>query len=118
VHAIVAMIDRLPIVQPGYIACPVLVGAPVVTFSFRASRTGRVLATASEPADVTEPTGACDALSFQTDVRAWPPLLHGARFLHRVDAMLHTHFAMPPGVAAGGARGRSLSDRTAGGAEY
>jgi hypothetical protein len=102
VHAIVSMIDRLPIVQPGFIACPVLLaGTPVVTFSFRSSRSGPALATASEPANVTEPTNACDALSFQTGTRAWPSLLHGARFLHRVDRLLHVHFATPPGRAPG-----------------
>jgi hypothetical protein len=94
VHAIVALIDRLPIVQPDFIACPVqLAGVPVVTFSFRASRTGPALAGASEPTNVTEPTSACDALAFTTGAQTWPSLLHGARFLHRVDRLVHTRFA-------------------------
>jgi hypothetical protein len=101
VHAIITMIDRLPIVQPGFIACPVLLaGTPIVTFSFRSSRLGAALATASEPADVTEPTTACDALTFATATRTWPSLLQGARFLHRVDRMLHARFATPPRAAA------------------
>jgi len=94
VHAIVAMIDRLPIVQPNDIACPVqLAGIPVVTFSFRAGPDGPSLASAAEQADVTEPTGACDALTFATGSRAWPSLLHGATFLHRVDRLVHARFA-------------------------
>ena len=94
VHAIVSLIDRLPIVQPDFVACPVqLAGVPVVTFSFRASRTGPALAGASKPANVTEPTSACDALAFTTGTRAWPWLLHGARFLHWIDRLLHTTFA-------------------------
>jgi len=98
VDAIVAMVDRLPIVQPGFVACPVILpGTPVVTFAFRAGRSGPALATASEPADVTEPTTVCDALSFSTGAHVWPSLLHGARFLHRVDRMLHAHFATRPG---------------------
>jgi hypothetical protein len=70
-----------------------LAGVPVVTFSFRASRAGPALAGASEPANVTEPTSACDALAFTTGTRAWPSLLHGARFLHRIDRLVHTTFA-------------------------
>jgi hypothetical protein len=102
VHAIVALIDRLPIVQPDFIACPVqLAGVPVVTFSFRASRTGPALAGASEPANVTEPTSACDALAFTTGTRAWPSLLRGARFLHRVDRLVHTRFATATPIPAG-----------------
>ncbi|HEX5194110.1 MAG TPA: hypothetical protein VFW09_15010 [Solirubrobacteraceae bacterium] len=103
VRAIIEMIDRLPIVQPDFIACPVLLaGTPVVTFSFRSSRAGPALATASEPADVTEPTNACDALTFATGTHTWPSLLHGARFLHRVDRLLHAHFATRPGATARG----------------
>jgi hypothetical protein len=101
VQKITSMIDRLPIVQPGEIACPVLLaGTPVVTFTFAATPGGSALATASEPADVTEPTSACDALTFATGAHAWPSLLHGARFLHRVDRLVHARFATAPGAAA------------------
>jgi hypothetical protein len=107
VHAIVVMIDRLPIVQPSYVACPVmLAGTPIVTFTFRASGTGAALAAASEAADVTEPTTVCDALSFSTGAQVWPSLLRGARFLHRVDRMLHAHFATRPGHTLTIASGR------------
>jgi hypothetical protein len=102
VHAIVALIDRLPIVQPDFIACPVqLASVPVVTFSFRASRTGPALAGASEPANVTEPTSACDALAFTTGTRAWPSLLRGARFLHQVDRLVRTRFAIATAIPTG-----------------
>jgi hypothetical protein len=102
VHAIVALIDRLPIVQPDFIACPVeLAGVPVVSFSFRASRTGPALAGASEPANVTEPTSACDALAFTTGTRSWPSLLRGARFLHQVDRLVHTRFAIATSISTG-----------------
>jgi hypothetical protein len=102
VRAIIGLIDRLPIVQSGFIACPVqLAGVPVVTFSFRASSTGPALASASEPANVSEPTSACDALTFTTGTRAWPSLLRGARFLHRVDRLVHTRFAAATPIPAG-----------------
>jgi len=102
VRVIVAMIDRLGIVQPDYIACPVqLAGIPVVTFSFRAAPDGLPLASASEQADVTEPTGACDALTFATGSRAWPSLLGGATFLHRVDRLVHARFQTAGPVPAG-----------------
>jgi len=102
VHAIVALIDRLPIVQPDYIACPVeLASVPIVTFSFRAGRTGQALAGASEHANVTEPTNACDALAFTTGTRSWPSLLRGARFLHQVDTLIRTKFATATPSRAG-----------------
>ena len=83
-----------------------LAGTPIVTFSFRSSRSGPALATASEPADVTEPTTACDALTFASGTHVWPSLLHGARFLHRVDRLLHARFATPPAGPARRAHGR------------
>jgi hypothetical protein len=72
-----------------------LAGTPVVTFTFAAGPHTPALAIATEPADVTEPTTACDALTFAVGDHAWPSLLRGARFLHRVDRLLHVHFASP-----------------------
>ena len=95
-HAIVTLLDRLPIVQPGAIACPVLLAdTPVVTFTFAAGPHTPALAFATEPANVTEPTTACNALTFAVGDHAWPSLLHGARFLHHVDRLVHAHFASP-----------------------
>jgi hypothetical protein len=101
VRAIVALIDRLPIVQPDFIACPVqLASIPVVTFSFRAGPGGQALASASEQANVTEPTSACDALTFATGSHTWPSLLGGATFLQRVDRLVGTRFATGTPVLA------------------
>jgi hypothetical protein len=101
VHSITALIDRLPIVQPDFIACPVqLAGVPVVPF--RSAPAGPAPRwPASEAANVTEPTGACDALAFSTGVRARPSLLHGARFLDRVDRLVHTRFATTTPIPVG-----------------
>lgn len=59
VHALVALIDSLPIVQPGAVHCPSeTVGAPVVTVAFRGGAGDHTLARArvSPSADVSFPT--------------------------------------------------------------
>jgi hypothetical protein len=95
VKEIVTMIDRLPVVQPGVFSCPAEPTAvPRVTFSFRAA-TDTVLATASEDADVSEPTGPCDALRFSVRGHAEPALLRGARFLHAVSRLVDVKLAAP-----------------------
>lgn len=89
VRAVVAMVDELPMVQPGAISCPAeLTGVPVVTFTFRARRGGSALARASELADVTQPATACDAMTFTIRGHAEPSLLAGRAFLRSAQAVL------------------------------
>jgi hypothetical protein len=91
VRSIIRRIDALPIVQPGAVACPgfpVRSDVPTVTFTFRGRAGGRALAAASEPADVTEPTTACNPLRFSIRGRAQTPLLRGAAFLQGVQRLL------------------------------
>lgn len=83
VREIVALIDALPIVQPGVLACPMMpAGGQSVTFSFRAAG-GAVLAQASQPV-VAGPATACDAMSFVVAGRRQTPLLGGSGFLAAV----------------------------------
>jgi hypothetical protein len=88
VARIVAMIDALPIVQPGTIACPMFVlNAPRVTFTFRASAGGRVLAQASQNV-VQGPTTSCDPMSLTIEGRSQTALLGGSGFLAAVGKLL------------------------------
>jgi len=90
------LLDALPRVQPGLVYhCPVQVPeVPVVRFAFRtqagaAGRTpSRVLALASERADVGARPTACNALRFTVAGRARTPLLGGHRLLRQVSALL------------------------------
>jgi hypothetical protein len=102
VDTIVAMIDRLPAVQPGVWSCPEQpAGAPQVTFVFRSRHLGPVLARASENADVSEPTGPCAPLTFSVRGRAEPALLHGASFLHAVGRLIGATLRAPAPAPAG-----------------
>jgi hypothetical protein len=89
IRRLVAMINRLPIVQPGVWSCPAMPGnAPVITFTFRASASGNPLAVASESLDVREPTTPCDPLNFSVRGRPQTPLLRGAAFLAAAGRLL------------------------------
>ncbi len=89
VSRLVAMINRLPIVQPGAWSCPAMpVHEPVITFTFRSSQGGAVLAVASEHADVREPTTPCDPLNFSIRGQPQTPLLRGAAFLAAAGRLL------------------------------
>jgi hypothetical protein len=86
-----AMVNRLPLVQPGHVYhCPAqFPEVPVVSFVFRAGGShSRVLATATEQADVRSPTTACDAMHLTVAGRAQAPLLGGYRLLRQVSALL------------------------------
>lgn len=88
-HRIAAMIDRLQTVQPEAISCPSYPLHPsMVTFTFRATPHGRVLARASEMAGAIEPTTPCDPMTLEIEGRQWKPLLGGAAVVHRVQRML------------------------------
>jgi hypothetical protein len=90
VDAIVARVDRLPILQPeGAIVCPdIRVDEPLISFVFRAAPGGAVLAAASEMARSRGRTSACDAMSFS--VRGVPqrPLLEGPRVVAEAERLL------------------------------
>ena len=89
VRRIAAMIDSLQTVQPEAINCPAYpVDAAAVTFTFRAAPGGRVLASASEPADAIEPTTPCDPMTIVIQGRRWTPLLGGASVVHTAQRML------------------------------
>jgi hypothetical protein len=109
IRVLVTMVDALGIVQPGAYACPALpVGAPVVTFTFRASDGGNVLASASELASAREPTTSCDPMTFSIRGRSQTPLLGGAAVVHAAGRLLGVHLQTPPGpgVATGTVRPR------------
>jgi hypothetical protein len=95
IHALVAMVNRLEIVQPGAYSCPSFSpGEPVVTFTFLASDGGAVLASAGQLAGVSEPTTPCDPMTFSIRGQARTPLLGGARVVtkagHLLGVQLHT----------------------------
>ncbi len=90
VQRTIAMIDRLPTVQPGtgVFACPAIpVNPPVVTLTFRASTAGPVLAQASQAVDAT--AGApCQAMSLSIRGRSEPSLAGGPAFLRRLGRLI------------------------------
>lgn len=88
VRSIVALINALPIVQPGAIACPMIVlNGPTVTLTFRASAGGSVLAAASQTV-MPAPTTACDPMRLTIEGRTQTPLLGGSAFLVSVGRLL------------------------------
>jgi hypothetical protein len=96
VHRIAAMIDSLHTVQPEAINCPSYpTNAPVVTFTFRATPAGPVLADAREPAYATEPTTPCDPMTITIDGRRWTPLLGGASVVDSAQQILHIKLKRP-----------------------
>jgi hypothetical protein len=104
IRALFGMVDALGIVQPGAYSCPALLaGTPVVTFTFRASDGGTVLARASELASAREPTTNCDPMTFSIRGRSQTPLLGGAAVVHEAGRLLGVHLQTPPppGVATG-----------------
>jgi hypothetical protein len=100
------MIDRLQIVKPGVINCPAFTTSePLVTFSFRAAPGGPVLARATELAQATEPTTACDPMDLQIRGHAEDPLLGGAAVVHAAQRLLGgVHLTGPPPPGPGPAR--------------
>jgi hypothetical protein len=88
------MVDRLAIVQPLLSHCLLYpADAPVVTFTFRARRTGAVLARASEPAYATDPTNNCDPMTFSVRGRTQTPLVGGGAVLDDVQRLLGVKLA-------------------------
>jgi hypothetical protein len=85
---IVKLIDALPIVQPNAIECPmILVNGPTVTFTFRASAGGSVLAAASQ--NVAQgPSGVCNPMRLSIHGRSQTPLLGGSTFVAAAGRLL------------------------------
>jgi hypothetical protein len=91
VRRIISLIDAMQVLQPGFYGCPALpVGAPVVTFDFRAAAGTPVLATASLT-DYDFPSGPCNAVSFNIGGRPQKPLV-GGNFLSQVQRLLGVQF--------------------------
>ena len=106
IRALVAMVDALGIIQPGAYSCPSQQGdAPVVTFTFRASDEGTVLASASEPASAREPTTSCDPMTFSIRGHPQTPLLGGAAVVGKAGRLLGVHLQTPPSQQPGSATG-------------
>jgi len=85
------LIDRLAVVQPGRVYhCPAqFAQVPVVSFVFGSGGAHpRILAVATEQADVRAPATACDAMRFTVRGRAQTPLLGGHRLLRQVSALV------------------------------
>jgi hypothetical protein len=96
------LLDRLAPVQPGRVYhCPAqFAQVPVVSFLFRTGGPrSRVLAVATEQADVRSPTTACDAIHFTVGGHALTPLLGGYRLLRQVSALLGRRLWTPPYAA-------------------
>ncbi|MGI8505415.1 MAG: hypothetical protein ACR2MK_01180 [Solirubrobacteraceae bacterium] len=81
VRRIVALIDKMPIVQPGTYSCPGLtnVGARVVRLAFRARVAGKLLARATyvDYPPLTAPSGPCNAIDFSVRGHRRAPLIGG-----------------------------------------
>jgi hypothetical protein len=98
IRTLVAMVNSLEITQPGVTSCPaVIAGVPFVTFTFRASDGGTVLARASQAASSREPTTPCDAMAFSVRGHAKTPLLGGAAVVSKAGHLLGVHLQTPPG---------------------
>src|SRR5579875_1989404 len=81
VRRLIALVDSLPIVQPGTINCQALIGADArhVSFSFRARAGGPILARAGYVGYEPHPyvSGPCNAIAFSVDGRPRTPLIGG-----------------------------------------
>jgi len=106
IRALVSMVDALEIVQPGAYACPALpASGPIVTFTFRASDGGTVLARASEPSSAREPTTSCNPMTFSIRGHQETPLLGGAAVVAKAGRLLGVHLQTPPSQQPGIATG-------------
>jgi len=109
IGSLISIVDALEIIQPGAYSCPLLPArGPIVTFTFRASDGGTVLARASEPSSAREPTTSCDPMTFSIRGHEQTPLLGGAAVVRKAGQLLGVHLQTPqsqqPGSATGAAR--------------
>lgn len=86
---IAASIDDLETVQPIAISCPAIpVERAFVTFTFRATQSGPVLAQASDPVGASESISECEPMRLTIAGSAQTPLLGGPSVLARAQALL------------------------------
>lgn len=92
VRRIIALIDQLPITQPGVAHCPPESGSPPIdTFIFRRSRHGPALARASVSSQAGNTTTNCDAMSFSIRGHSEPALGQPRSFLVGIQRLLGVH---------------------------
>lgn len=95
IKQIAALIDRLPIVQPGAVACPDQpADAARIAFTFRTGSkpAGTPLAQASELDDPNAPATACDAMTLTIRGSARTPLLAGGAVIRAAGHILGVTF--------------------------
>jgi hypothetical protein len=96
VRRIVALIDRLPTLQPGVWNCPAIRAQPgVVRFIFRDSRHGAALARASVRATVGSSDTGCDAMGFSIRDQRQTALVRARHFLRSVGRLLDVQLTEP-----------------------
>jgi hypothetical protein len=97
VARIVALIDDLPAVKPGMVMpCPMIpANVPVVTLTFRASRSGSVLARATQIV-MAGPATPCASTHLSVSGQAQRALLGGAPLLAKIDEVLGTKLVGSP----------------------
>jgi hypothetical protein len=91
IHRILTLLDAMEIVQPGVAySCPAFPGDhPVVTFDFRATAGGRLLARARlTDADVA--SGPCNPVDFSIDGHRQTPLI-GSDFVKQTERLLRVN---------------------------
>jgi len=90
VRRIAAIVDGLPFVAFNGVAisCPVIMPAPVDTFTFRTAPAGRILATVTEAADTPSGAEPCFTAALTIRGRRQPGLLEGGRLLRQAGAIL------------------------------
>ncbi|MFZ0976248.1 MAG: hypothetical protein WAN22_28750 [Solirubrobacteraceae bacterium] len=90
VRRVAGIIDSLPFaaLRGVAISCPLILPAPIVTFTFRAAPDGPVLATVSEPSDAPTDADPCFTATLRIRGHLEPALLDGGRLLRRAGAIL------------------------------
>jgi hypothetical protein len=90
VRRVAGIIDNLPFaaLRGVAISCPLILPAPIVTFTFRAAPDGPVLATVSEPSDTPTDADPCFTATLRIRGHLEPALLDGGSLLHRAGAIL------------------------------
>jgi hypothetical protein len=90
VRRVAAIIDGLPFaaLRGVAISCPLILPAPIVTFTFRAAPDGPGLATVSEPSNAPTSADPCFTATLRLRGHLEPALLNGGRLLRRAGAIL------------------------------
>ena len=87
IATIIRWLDALPIAQPGATSCPAQNASAQMRLTFLSSA-GRRLAVATQTTGHTQPSTACNAMSFTVLGRAERPLLDGDHFLTQLNRLL------------------------------